>query len=342
MVTTSECLEDFSILSDTHIQDGWENAHNQFPIRITRSWYERIQSLDGPLARQVFPQPSEMKSTMDSNGRLDPVGEQSKMPTPYLVRKHQDRLLLLLSRNCHLHCRYCFRRTLESQAEPTRKQLDESIDYILKSGVEEVILSGGDPLFVSNEKLQWVLERLQSISTIRIHSRAPITFPQRVTKELCRVLSTHSNIWLIVHCNHVNELSDSVLDGLKILRNYGIPILNQSVLLKGVNDNPDILADLFRTLVRNSIFPYYLHHTDRVAGAEDFYVDIPDGLTIYRQLETKLSGVALPKYVIDLPDGSGKIPVERYWQSIQSSLDSSNTTKSESKFHSSSSSKDKV
>ena len=342
MVTPSECFEDFEVLSNTHTKEGWEKAHKQFPIRITRSWYERIITSDGPLARQVFPQSSEMQNLELQVGITDPVGEQSKMPNPYLVRKHKDRLLLLLSRKCHVHCRYCFRRTLNNPTEPTKDELQSSIDYILESGVEEVILSGGDPLFASNEKLLWVLTKLQSIPTIRIHTRAPVTFPNRVTKELVETLLIHNNVWMIVHCNHPNELNVPVLNGLQLFRDNGIPVLNQSVLLKGVNDDPNVLAELSRLLVRNSVFPYYLHHTDRVSGAEDFFVEVEDGLNIYRTLETLVSGLALPKYVIDLPDGSGKIPVARYWDDIQSSMGSSNTIKSESKFHSSSSSIDRV
>jgi lysine 2,3-aminomutase len=196
--------------------------------------------------------------------------------------------------------------------EPTEEELNIAIDYLLNSGVEEVILSGGDPLFLNNDRLKQILERLHSIPTIRIHTRAPITFPSRVNEGLIRTLSVHSNIWVIVHCNHAQELNDEVKHGLQSVRNAGIPLLNQSVLLKGVNDDAAILAELSRTLVRIGVFPYYLHHTDRVQGAEDFFVSLQDGMAVYQELEHMVSGMALPKYVIDLPDGSGKIPVQRY------------------------------
>jgi len=312
MVTQKECLERFPTLNTSTTKTGWEHADSQFPIRITRSWANRIQSLSDPLAKQVFPQPSEMTQLRFTDALENPVGEKDKIPVPFVVQKHENRALLLVSRKCHLHCRYCFRRTLDDLVEPTEAELNIAIDYLLNSGVEEVILSGGDPLFLNNDRLQQILERLHSIPTIRIHTRAPITFPSRVNEGLIRTLSVHSNIWIIVHCNHSQELNDEVKHGLKWIRNAGIPLLNQSVLLKGVNDDASILAELSRTLVRIGIFPYYLHHTDRVQGAEDFFVSLQDGMALYQELEQRISGIALPKYVIDLPDGSGKIPVNRY------------------------------
>jgi len=312
MVTHKECTERFSSLQTETAKRGWLTADSQFPVRITRSWYHRIQSLSDPLAKQVFPQPTEMQAGLQTDALQNPVGELDKQPVPFVVQKHANRALLLVSRKCHLHCRYCFRRTLDDLIEPTQQELDKAIDYILSSGVEEVILSGGDPLFLNNDRLFGILERLVSIPTIRIHTRAPITFPSRVNVGLVEVLGQYSNLWVIVHCNHAQELNAEVVEGLQRLRVSGIPLLNQSVLLKGVNDDPDVLADLCRRLVRIGVFPYYLHHTDRVQGAEDFFVTLADGLQIYLALEQKVSGLALPKYVIDAPDGSGKVPVERY------------------------------
>ena len=310
MVSKTEVFERFTSLKSETPSEGWKKADAQFPIRITRSWYNRIQSPDDPLAKQVFPQSSEFVSS--STGLINPVGEQDKMPIPFVVQKHSNRLLLLVSRKCHLHCRYCFRRTLDDLLEPTKEELDTAIDYILQSGVEEVILSGGDPLFLNDERLGGILERLKSIPTLRIHTRAPITYPSRVQHKLISALHKHPNVWVIVHCNHPQELNEKVVEGLSLLKSSGIPLLNQSVLLRGVNDNVDTLAQLSRVLIRNGVFPYYLHHTDRVQGAEDFYVSAEEGLKITQELETLISGMALPKYIVDLPDGSGKIPVERW------------------------------
>ena len=311
MVNQTEVRAEFPSINGGSDRAAWKKADSQFPIRITRSWFNRIQSSEDPLARQVFPQPAEMNESTTLDGLLNPVGEQEKMPVPFVVQKHDNRLLLLVSRKCHLHCRYCFRRTLDDQIEPTSFELNRAIDYVLQSGVEEVILSGGDPLFLPDVKLGSIIERLIDIPTLRIHTRAPITFPSRVRSELIDALSRHPNVWMLIHCNHKRELSPDVCDALRQIRQANIPLLNQSVLLKGVNDDPQVLADLSAALVRLGVFPYYLHHTDQVAGAEDFYVSLQTGWRIYTKLETLVSGVALPKYVIDLPDGSGKIPVER-------------------------------
>lgn len=311
MVLFRECVTRFPDVAE--LEAHWNQVDQDFPVRITRSWFDRIQTPQDPLGKQVFPQPSEMLYKNDPLGKsmMDPVGEQTKQLHPFVVQKHADRVLLLLSRHCHLHCRYCFRRTLPNAEEPTDEELKEAIELIVSLNVQEVILTGGDPLFATDKRLLWVLQALSTIPTIRIHSRAPITFPQRVSTGLCDVLSKFSNIWLIVHCNHVDELSRDVLDGLQKIQQVGIPILNQTVLLKGVNDDVHILVRLFQRLVELRIFPYYLHHTDRVVGAEDFFVTLQEGWQVYQQVAKQVSGLALPTYVIDLPDGSGKIPVER-------------------------------
>ena len=311
MVRFRECVTRFPKLGT--LESHWNQVDRDFPIRITRSWFDRIQTPQDPLGKQVFPQPSELlhQQADVTTSMMDPVGEQSKQLHPFVVQKHADRVLLLLSRHCHLHCRYCFRRTLPNAEEPRDVELKEAIELILSLNVQEVILTGGDPLFATDKRLLWVLDALSAIPTIRIHSRAPITFPQRVTVELCELLSQFTNVWLIIHCNHVNELSADVLNGLRMFHDVGVPILNQTVLLKGVNDTPEILVELFQRLVELRVYPYYLHHTDRVTGAEDFFVSLEDGWVVYQQVAKKVSGLALPTYVIDLPNGTGKIPVER-------------------------------
>ena len=311
MVTRTEAVVRFPSMNEDVAIAGWKHADSQFPVRITRSWFNRIQSSEDPLGKQVFPQPTEMHTGETLDGLNNPVGEQDKMPVPFVVQKHDNRLLLLVSRKCHLHCRYCFRRTLDDMVEPTQSELNTAIEYVLQSGVEEVILSGGDPLFLPDEKLGRIIERLRDIPTLRIHTRAPITYPSRIRESLFDALNKHPNVWIIVHCNHKQELSTDVREALSQIRQACIPLLNQSVLLKGVNDNAQTLADLSTELVRLGVFPYYLHHTDQVNGAEDFYVTLEDGKQIVQELETMVSGMALPKYVIDLPDGSGKVPVER-------------------------------
>ena len=289
----------------------WKGLRTVFPVRVTRSWGDRITEANDPLGLQVFPDQSEL--IVDPNDVSDPVGEEKKMPVPWVVQKHADRALLLVTRRCHLHCRYCFRRDLDGQSDPTTDELRTAVDFLHKSGVHEVILSGGDPLILRTPKLLGIIDSLRpQIPQIRIHSRAPITFPKRVDAALVEGLKSRQPVWLIVHVNHPDELSEDVCLGLGRLVDAGIPVLNQSVLLKGVNDDPDVLADLSRALVNLRVKPYYLHHPDAVPGGGRFRVSVEEGLAIHRALRGKVSGMALPQYVIDPPDGTGKVPVAEW------------------------------
>ena len=285
----------------------WDAAHALFPVRITRSWADRIEHAGDPLARQVLPDAAELEARNDDVE--DPVGDQKKRPVPWVVQKHGDRALLLVTRRCHLHCRYCFRRDQSGPDDPSVEELDQAIDWILASGLEEVILSGGDPLTLPDDRLAAILDRLGAVPVRRIHTRAPITAPERVTHRLVRILAERRPLWVVLHSNHANEIDDTVAAGIGRLRDAGVPLLNQSVLLRGVNDDPDVLAALCRKLVRLGVVPYYLHHPDAVRGAGHFRVAIEEGLRIHAALAERVSGVALPRYVIDPPDGSGKIDV---------------------------------
>lgn len=292
----------------------WDEASALFPVQVTRSFWERIQPDDpsDPLARQVLPDPAEAD---DPSGLDDPVGDGIKSPMPWVVHKYPDRVLLLVTKRCHLYCRYCFRRGFEPSGgqDPTSAELDRAIDYARSARPEEVILSGGDPLAVRDERLFGVIDRLRpDIPVVRIHSRAPITAPHRVTANLARGLAVRRPLVLVVHCNHPRELSADVDAALSRLVDAGVMVLNQSVLLRGVNDDVDVLAELGRSLVQRGIKPYYLHHPDRVRGAGHFAVGIDEGLALYRALRARVSGLALPRYVLDPPDGTGKLDVEAY------------------------------
>jgi lysine 2,3-aminomutase len=285
--------------------DAWRRLESVFPVRITRSWADRMSTAADALARQVLPMAEELATAKDD--RPDPVGEQGRMPVPWVVQKHDDRALLLVTRRCHVNCRYCFRRELPGAPDPSDSELSDAIQYLCQAGLEEVILSGGDPLALRDEKLVEIIDALRtSVPIIRVHTRAPITAPARVTEQLVSVLAARAPIWVVVHANHPDELSPSVQIALSRMVNAGIPVLNQSVLLKGVNDDPEILARLSRDLVRLRVRPYYLHHPDHAPGSASFRVSMERGLQIMETLRTKLSGVALPTYVIDPPDGSGK------------------------------------
>jgi len=289
----------------------WVAAARRFPVRIPRRWFELI---DGgptdPLALQALPSAGELE---DAPGdRVDPVGELALCPVPWVVQKHADRCLLLLTKRCHLMCRYCFRRdhSPSSAEDPTEEELARAVAWCLASGVEEVILSGGDPLAVRDERLLGVLDALHAaVPVVRIHTRAPITAPDRITPMLVSGLARRRPLWVVVHANHPRELDSGSERALRALVQAGLPVLNQSVLLRGVNDDAAVLAELSRALVRLGVKPYYLHHTDAARGNAHLRVSPHRGLAIHRALSRQVSGLALPTYVVDLPDGSGKVRV---------------------------------
>ena len=286
-------------------------ANMLFPISVTRSWLDNsTETQNDPLVIQALPDLMELKK--DPLDLEDPVGDIANSPTPWIVQKHRDRALILLTKRCHVYCRFCFRRAFSpgEKVDPSPDELDNAIDWLLKSGVEEIILSGGDPLAVSNSKLRMVLERLsEHKGSLRIHTRAPITAPWRVDPELVSLLKEHGPVWMVVHINHPKELSDDVIYSLKSLSDAGVKLLNQTVLLRNVNDNAKTLTQLFQMLVRIGVKPYYLHHPDSAPNTAHFRMSYREGLQIYETLSKTVSGVALPKYVVDLPDGSGKVSV---------------------------------
>jgi lysine 2,3-aminomutase len=287
----------------------WEAADRVFPVRIPRGWADLIQGEDDPLALQALPHPEELVAHGEDLD--DPVGEKSLQPLPWLVQKHDDRALLLLTKRCHLYCRYCFRRSHERGPEdPTASELEDALAWVRSSGVRELILSGGDPLAVRDRKLFDVIDAVRpEVAVIRIHTRAPITAPDRVTDALVQGLRARAPVWVLVHANHPRELTPAVREGLARFVDAGLPVLNQAVLLRGVNDDVDTLARLSEDLVSLRVFPYYLHHTDHVTGNAHLRVTARNGLELHSALSRRVSGVALPRYVVDPPDGSGKIDV---------------------------------
>jgi lysine 2,3-aminomutase len=287
----------------------WAEADARFPVRVTRSFWERIDASDpaDPLARQVLPAPDELRD--DPADRLDPVGDALRSPVPWVVHKYPSRVLLLLTKRCHLTCRYCFRRDHRpgEREDPSDEEWAAALDYARSSGAEEVILSGGDPLAVRDDRLLAAIDALRpAIPVIRIHTRAPITAPGRVTDALARSLAARQPLWVVVHCNHPRELTADVDRALASLISAGVPVLNQSVLLRGVNAEAAVLAELCRQLVRRRVFPYYLHHPDAVRGTAHLRIGLDEGRAIYAELARLVSGIALPRYVIDPPDGTGK------------------------------------
>ena len=291
----------------------WDALADGFPVRIPRGYVEGAVDPDDPRLLTVLPDPREQLPAPDD--RADPVGDARQSPVAWGVRKHADRVLLLLTKRCHLYCRYCFRRNHEpgESDDPTPAEWQALLAWAAGSGAREAILSGGDPLAISDERLFEAVDALRpSIPTIRVHTRAPITYPRRVTPALVEGLAARKPVWILVHANHPKELTPEVERALGMLVDAGLPVLNQAVLLAGVNDDVDVLAALSERLVALRVFPYYLHHPDHAAGNAHFRVDPARGVALHRALRARTSGIGLPAYVVDLPDGSGKIPVEEW------------------------------
>jgi lysine 2,3-aminomutase len=266
-----------------------------------------------PIRRQAIPHSDELAG--DPEAMADPLGEVSRTPVPGVVHRYPDRILLLVNNVCPVYCRFCTRKRLTKLDNDTlgSDELEAAYAYVAANpAIKEVILSGGDPLLLSDRRLSAIVGRLHGISTVdlvRIHSRLPVVMPQRITPELVDALSRHRPLWLVTHFNHPAELTLSARAACERLVDAGIPVENQSVLLKGVNDDKRVLAELFQTLVTWRVRPYYLHHCDLAEGVGHFRTPASVGPTLMAQLRGTVSGLALPQFVIDTPGGAGKVPV---------------------------------
>jgi len=283
-----------------------------FPMLVTRSFARRMTMGDknDPLLLQVLPQITELE--IDPNYTVDPVGDLQSMVIPGLLHKYHGRVLLTLTGACAIHCRYCFRRHFPySNATITSSTLNQIIDYINKDdSINEVILSGGDPLSLSDRRLQDIIHQLETIKhlkTLRIHSRLPIVLPERITEELLRNLAlSRFKIVFVIHCNHPNEINQEVEQQLNKLSNSGIFLLNQSVLLRNINDNIATLVNLSNKLFELNVIPYYLHLLDKVSGARHFDINSSQVNLFYRELQNNLPGYLVPKLVQEIPGEPSK------------------------------------
>lgn len=310
MIGRREAIRRFPWLSE----GMWDRISALFPIRLPRAYLGGADDPADPRLRTALPDPAELEA--DPGDLPDPVGDAARSPLPWVVHKHPDRVLLLLTKRCHLYCRYCFRRNHQpgEGEDPTAEEWSAMLGYARESAAREVILSGGDPLAISDARLSEALDAVgREGRTIRVHSRAPITWPRRVTPALIALLRARQPVWVLVHANHPSELTPEARAALSALVDGGIPVLNQAVLLRGINDDAGILQQLCEELVSLRVFPYYLHHPDAAQGNAAFRVGSADGLAIWRDLRRRVSGIALPQYVIDRPDGSGKIGVAEHF-----------------------------
>lgn len=287
----------------------------RFPFRNS-SHFSRLveqQSLDDPLWLQIAEQPQEYE---DQEGYSpDPVADQHYQVSPGVIHKYPGRVLLTVTGACAIHCRYCFRRHYDyADANPLGANLSATLAYLQhQSEVHEVILSGGDPLMLSTEKLcqlSQALEAIPHIQSLRIHSRIPTVEPERFDEALFDWFATGSlQKVLVLHCNHAREISAESSALLSRLRRAGVMLLNQSVLLRGVNDNLKALQELSRRLSQNGVIPYYLNQLDRVQGAAHFQVSDSEAIDLHRQLQDSLPGYQVPRLVQDLAGNSAKTPL---------------------------------
>jgi lysine 2,3-aminomutase len=294
-----------------------EQVAARYAVSLTPDVTDLINSDDAsdPIARQFVPDPGEL--AVQPEERADPIGDDAHSPMEGIVHRYPDRVLLKLVHICPVYCRFCFRR--ESVGPGHRRSLSRAalartLDYIrVRPQIWEVILTGGDPLVLSPRRLRDVvraLECIEHVKIVRVHTRVPVVAPARITAEIVRAIKARGKAtYVVLHANHPRELSARARAACARIIDGGIPMLSQSVLLRGVNDDPDTLAALMRTLVENRIKPYYLHHGDLAPGTGHLRTTIPQGQALIRALHGRLSGLCQPTYVLDIPGGHGKSPI---------------------------------
>lgn len=276
---------------------------------------------EDPLLKMAVP--NEQEATISPGELKDPIGDEDKSPVPFLTHRYKDRVLIYPTFFCALFCRFCFRRfkTGEATPGPVEEDIQRIIAYLrAHPEVEEVIFTGGDPFTLLDIRLKEWLERLRtvpSIQRIRFHTRVPVNLPSRITPELVSLLKNHSDsthpIIVVTHFNHPREIAPANIEAVARLVDAGIVVRNQHPLLKGVNDDVTVLEQLYKTLSNIRVTPYYLHQLDLARGTNHFRVPLEQGMVMMDQLQGRLTGIAIPRYVLDLPGARGKIPVNHSW-----------------------------
>lgn len=286
----------------------------RYAVAITPAMAELIPDNDA-LARQFTPTTDELVTTPDE--RADPIGDEAHSPVTGIVHRYRDRVLLKANHACPVYCRFCFRREMvgpEGERPLSTAQLDAAMAYIAGDpAIWEVIVTGGDPLILSPRRIADLMTRLAAIGhvkVVRFHTRVPAVDPARITPELVAALTaTDKTVWVALHANHADELTAEAAAAIGRLVDAGVPMVSQTVLLKGVNDEAPTLEALMRRFVELRIKPYYLHHADLAPGTGHFRTTIAEGQTLMRELRGDVSGLCQPTYVLDIPGGHGKAPV---------------------------------
>jgi lysine 2,3-aminomutase len=307
-------LEQMLVLSDSE-RSAVEKIQSRLPVGVT-PYFMSLVSKDDPndaLRRTVIPTVCEFTRTPAEAD--DPLGEDGQSPVPGLVHRYPDRVLLLVLDFCSTYCRYCTRSRVVGHGKiyPSRARLERAIDYIRSTtSVRDVLISGGDPLTLNDDRLSWLLSRLREIphvEIIRIGTKIPAVLPQRITPNLVRVLRRYHPLWMSLHFTHPAECTPEAYRACERLANAGIPLGSQTVLLKGINDTVETMKALCHHLLRMRVRPYYLYQCDPITGSSHFRTPVEKGLEIIRGLRGFTSGYAVPTYVIDAPGGGGKIPL---------------------------------
>jgi lysine 2,3-aminomutase len=293
------------------LQDELRRVVELFALRITP--HVAGQLSNPVIARQYIPSTDELIITPEE--LADPIGDEAHTPVKGITHRYADRVLLKPTHTCAVYCRFCFRRETVGQAEQalTAGEMQAAIAYIADHPeIWEVILSGGDPLVLSDRRLKEIAQSLSAVDhvqVLRLHTRVPVAEPSRITPELVAALKSRLATYVVIHINHADEITPEVKSALALLADGGIPLLSQSVLLRGVNDSVEALTKLMRTLVANRVKPYYLHQTDLAKGTWHFRVPIAEGQELMRAMRGPVSGLCQPTYVLDIPGGHGKVPV---------------------------------
>lgn len=288
-----------------------ESVADRYPMRITPHYLKLITAVGDPIWRQCVPDTCEL----DETGLLDPLGEENLSPVPSIVHRYPDRVIFLASGSCASYCRFCTRKRRVGCRDMALsfRELSDGIDYIAATPeIRDVIFSGGDPLLLADSVLGDLLARVHAIphvEIVRIGTRIPVILPERITDKLCQLLKRFAPLYLNTHFNHPRELTSQAAKACNKLADAGIVLGNQTVLLRGINNQPEIISALFRGLLRLRVRPYYLHQMDLTRGTEHFRTPVADGLNIMKNLRGPVSGLASPYYVIDLPGGKGKVPL---------------------------------
>jgi lysine 2,3-aminomutase len=300
---------------------------SRYAVALTPEVADAIDAADpdDPLARQFVPSEAELLRAPDELD--DPIGDAAHSPVKGIVHRYPDRVLLLPTHACAVYCRFCFRREAVGPGGESLSpaELARALAWVAANErIFEVILSGGDPLVLSARRLAAIVARLDAIphvGVIRVHSRVPAVDPGRVTPALVRALRAKKAVYVVLHANHPRELGAAARAACARLVDAGIPMLAQTVLLAGVNDDPETLEALLRALVAMRVKPYYLHHADLAPGTAHFRTSLESGQALMRRLRGRLSGLAQPSYVLDLPGGAGKVPVGPTWLHFEASGD---------------------